>query len=150
MNFFISTARVSVLLFVLFSAFTIFHSPNANALIQVGGGCTWDENTGTLTCPGGGGGGGDCDVTICGGGGPGGGGTGGGGGGSLPGVDTYARKIKTDKKFCIRSNEQCSNWSLRSQTTCLLEGYPKSEPCSIATQNEERASCSSVSSQNPC
>ncbi len=111
MNFFVSTARVSALLLVLFSACTIFHSPNANALIQAGGGCTWDENTGTLTCPGGGGGGGgDCDVTICGGGGPGGGGGGGGrdGGGQISPAELQ-RRATCEAANADWADKECDN-----------------------------------------
>ena len=82
MSIFSSFARACTILLMLSVGFTIFHSSNASALIQiVSGGCTFDPDTGTLTCTtigGGDSGGGSCDIPIFGGGGPGGAVVGGG------------------------------------------------------------------------
>ncbi len=132
MNTFVSTMRVSVALFALFAAFTIFHSPNANALIQVGGGCTYDAETGTLTCPGGGGGGGgggSCrDDDSCYGGGGGGGNTGCGsacGGGGSDAVSTEQAKsiVQRYKLECKPANQSPEVYSASQIESCKTASY---------------------------
>ncbi len=123
------TAQVFVAFFVLCAAFTTLHSPDANALIAGGGGCTVtvDEADGhvTITCPaGGGGGGGECDISICGGGGP---PPGGGGGGRDAGskpddklVGELIVKLVTEyEPPCQASNEPSDVYAVRAQASCI-------------------------------
>ncbi len=123
MNMLLSTARVSAFLFVLFSAFTIFHSPPASALISII--CMGNPETGIVTCTAKdeGGGGGECDVTICGGGGPGGGGGNGGGGtnASESRAESIAKRILKNSCVKTKSGEDCGAFGVRLEGQCFLE-----------------------------
>lgn len=121
MNIFVSTARVCVILFTLFAAFTIFHSPPASARISII--CMGDPETGIVSCTAkdDGGGGGECDVTICGGGGPAGGVGGGGGSTGTSRAESIAARILKNSCVKSKSGEDCGAFGVRLEGQCFLE-----------------------------
>ena len=127
---------------------TLFATSQVSALITVGGDCTWDEATGTLTCPRGGGGGGGGDP---------GGGLGGGCGlncrdgdgtnmGTKPKTsDDFKLLFEKAQAWCKSDNESCTDWGQRRDAGICRTFVYAISVCIIAVQEEVTSGCKIVS-----
>jgi hypothetical protein len=80
-------------------------------------------------------------------------GVGGIGGGAGAGAPAYKpNTLKTDRRFCIRSNDTCDGWFLSATSLCgsIFQGSADSYNCAIGADQQRNDSCSALRAANTC